>query len=68
TGFLFEQGDLSAAVEHSVAMLSDANHRQSISKAAFDRARRFRQDKIVPEYEDLYKRLFYSWDSSSGYG
>jgi N-acetyl-alpha-D-glucosaminyl L-malate synthase BshA len=68
TGFLFEQGDLSAAVEHSVAMLSDANHRQSISKAALDRARRFRQDKIVPEYEALYKRLFYSWESSSGYG
>ena len=68
TGFLFEQGDLSAAVEHSVAMLSDADHRQSISKAALDQARRFRQEKIVPEYEALYKRLFYSWESSSGYG
>jgi N-acetyl-alpha-D-glucosaminyl L-malate synthase BshA len=59
TGYLFEQDDFSAAVEHSVAMLSDANHRQSISKAALDQARRFRQDKIVPEYEALYKKLFY---------
>ena len=68
TGFLFEQGDLSAAVEYSVAMLSDANHRQSIGKAALDQARRFSQDKIVPEYEALYKRLFTIGESSSSYG
>jgi len=68
TGFLYEQGDLSAAVEYSVAMLSDANHRQSIGKAALDQARRFSQDKIVPEYEALYKRLFYNRESSSSHG
>jgi len=60
TGFLFEQGDLSAAVKYSLAILSDVYLRQSISKAAFHRAQRFRLDAIVLEYEALYKGLIYS--------
>jgi len=60
TGFLFPVGDCDMAVRLAVELLSNRDQHEAMSKAAVCRAASFVDDRIVPIYEDLYRRLLLS--------
>jgi N-acetyl-alpha-D-glucosaminyl L-malate synthase BshA len=57
TGILFPLGDHSSAVELSINLLSDQRKYKAMKEAAVIHALEFDQKKIVPLYEDYYKRV-----------
>jgi L-malate glycosyltransferase len=58
TGFLHPPGDLDAMAASGIALLSDSTLHARVSQAAVDDAtRRFSADRIVPLYEELYRRV-----------
>jgi N-acetyl-alpha-D-glucosaminyl L-malate synthase BshA len=57
TGILFEVGDQETAAREAVALLSDPVRHATMRAAAIRRASRFSRDKIVPEYETLYREF-----------
>jgi N-acetyl-alpha-D-glucosaminyl L-malate synthase BshA len=57
TGILFEIGDQETAVREAVGLLTDPVKHAAMSAAAVRRASLFSRDKIVPEYETLYREF-----------
>ncbi len=57
TGILFEIGDQETAVHEAVGLLSDPVKHAMMRAAAIRRASFFSRDKIVPEYETLYREF-----------
>jgi N-acetyl-alpha-D-glucosaminyl L-malate synthase BshA len=56
-GFLYEVGDVDSMADGCLAIVKSPNLRESLGKAARDRAtREFCASKIVLKYEDLYRR------------
>jgi len=56
-GFLYEVGDIDSMAEGCLAILKTPNLRETLGKAARERANReFCSSKIVLQYEDLYHR------------
>lgn len=55
SGFLSEVGDVEDMVKNTLHILSDDNLAQ-FKKNAFDRAMDFSIDKILPQYEDTYRK------------
>jgi N-acetyl-alpha-D-glucosaminyl L-malate synthase BshA len=60
TGFLFPVGDHSMAIRLAVNLLSDHTQRRAMSEAAARHAAYFGEERIVPAYEDLYRKLLLS--------
>jgi L-malate glycosyltransferase len=56
TGILFPLGDPSSAIDLSVNLLSDTKTYQAMKETAVIQALKFDQKKIVPLYEDYYRR------------
>ena len=58
TGFLAAVGDVDTMARHCLELLTDEPRLRSMAKAARDSAReRFSATKIIPQYEDFYRRV-----------
>jgi hypothetical protein len=58
SGFLYPPDDLDAMAQSAIAMLTDSLRHAQIAKAACQRVRvLFCADRVVPMYEDCYRRL-----------
>lgn len=58
SGFLFPVGDVEAMAEGALKILQNPSLHEEMSRAAAQQARdRFHVTKVVPLYEDLYRRL-----------
>ena len=57
-GFLFPPGDVEAMADAAIELLSDDERRRAVGRAAREVARaRFDSERIVPIYEDHYRRV-----------
>jgi glycosyltransferase involved in cell wall biosynthesis len=57
-GFLAEVGDVAAMAEYAVQLLSSSDLYEEVAQAARRTARtRFCSTLIIPQYEDLYRRV-----------
>jgi N-acetyl-alpha-D-glucosaminyl L-malate synthase BshA len=59
TGYLFPVGEHRLAVRLAVDLLSDHGRHRAMSEAAARHATYFGDERIVPAYEDLYRRLLW---------
>src|ERR1700692_2192390 len=58
SGFLAEVGDVDTMAQRAIDLLSDESRLRAMGKAAREMARsRFCASKIVPQYEDFYRRV-----------
>lgn len=57
TGFLEEQGDVDAMARRCVELLTDRGRLMATRDACVARARQYSADRVVPMYEDLYRRV-----------
>jgi len=58
SGYLAEVGDVDTMAQRAIELLSDENRLRAMGKAARAMARaRFCASKIVPQYEDFYRRV-----------
>ncbi|HEY7618009.1 MAG TPA: N-acetyl-alpha-D-glucosaminyl L-malate synthase BshA, partial [Terriglobales bacterium] len=58
TGFLAEVGDVDAMARYALELLTDEARRRNVAKAAREVASsRFSACKIIPQYEDFYRRV-----------
>lgn len=57
TGYLREVGDVDSMIAASLSILSDKETLAKFKKNAFEHAKTFDLEKIVPLYEDLYRSL-----------
>ena len=58
TGFLCKVGDIEAAAERALGVLSDRPRWEAMSRAAAERAHGvFGLDRVVKQYEDFYAGL-----------
>lgn len=57
TGFLSNVGDVDEMASNAIKILSDEKLHQTFRKNAFARAQKFDIEKILPQYENLYKQL-----------
>ncbi len=57
TGFLCKVGDVDAMAKAAIHILSDEHTLTNFKQAAKKRALEFHIDKIIPLYEELYKRV-----------
>lgn len=57
TGFLYQIGDHSSAVDFAVKLLTDPVRHKAMRKAAVMQAHKFGHEQIVTIYEDFYHRV-----------
>jgi N-acetyl-alpha-D-glucosaminyl L-malate synthase BshA len=57
TGFLSDVGDIEDMSAHAIQLLSDAEMHERFRAAAFEQAKAFDIQNIVPKYEELYNRF-----------
>jgi N-acetyl-alpha-D-glucosaminyl L-malate synthase BshA len=57
SGFLSDVGNVDEMAENAIHILSDENRLQNFRQGALDRAHDFCLIKILPQYEDLYKKV-----------
>lgn len=57
TGFLSPVGDVEGMAENALTLLQDDQLLAQFRKNAYQQAKRFRIDRIVPQYEQLYQEL-----------
>ncbi len=58
TGFVIEPGDIDALAKYMNIMIEDEPLRKKLGKASAQRAKGvFHPDKIIPQYESLYKKV-----------
>jgi len=57
TGFLFEVGDVDGMAEAAMMILSDGGRRETMGRNGRNVAARFATDKIIPQYEELYRSV-----------
>jgi L-malate glycosyltransferase len=61
TGYLVELGDTAAMAEHAVEILSDKSRQHTMGACAREWAcSQFNTNKVIPQYEALYKRVLSS--------
>ena len=57
TGFLCEHNDINKMVEYAEKILNDENKLNEMKEKAFLRAQKFDINKIIYDYEDIYKSI-----------
>lgn len=57
TGYLCEIGDIDNLAAKSLSILKDGDKHRQMSQAAYEHAREFGLDKILPQYEQYYERI-----------
>lgn len=57
TGYLAEIGDTETMAKQAIKILKDSDVLDTFSKNAFERAKEFEIDQILPQYETLYERI-----------
>lgn len=57
TGFLSNVGDVDAMAAHAIDLLSDAGLLEKFRQNAFNQAKKFDIEKILPQYEKVYNQL-----------
>ena len=56
SGFLEEVGDVTSMANRAINLLSDKEKLLKFKKNAFLDSQRFKKEKIIPKYIDLYKK------------
>ena len=57
SGYLFPPGDVEGMARKAAAVLRDRPLAERLGAAGAERARRFRPERIIPRFEDLYRRV-----------
>lgn len=57
TGFLSDVGDVDDMAKNAIYLLSDDERLSTFKEQAFEWAHKFSIDKILPKYEQMYKRV-----------
>ncbi len=57
TGFLANVGDVNAMAQYVIDLISDDATLEAFKQRAYEHAGTFNIDKIIPQYEALYKRV-----------
>ena len=57
TGFLSDVGDTDAMAKNAIYILSDDERLETFKNNAYQFAKRFTIDKILPEYEEVYRMV-----------
>ena len=57
TGMLSDVGNISEMAKFSIELLKDKNKLNLLRENAHEHAKKFDIHKIVPKYEDVYKKL-----------
>ncbi|MBJ2173000.1 N-acetyl-alpha-D-glucosaminyl L-malate synthase BshA [Aureibaculum sp. A20] len=57
TGFLSDVGDTDAMAKNAIYLLSDDERLETFKNNAYQFAKRFTIDKILPEYEEVYRMV-----------
>lgn len=57
TGFLSDLGNVDEMAKHAIKLLSDQKLLNQFRENAFNQAKKFDIDKILPQYEKLYKQI-----------
>jgi glycosyltransferase involved in cell wall biosynthesis len=57
TGFLSDVGDVEDMAAHAVRLLSDPIMLSAFKQNAYEQARRFDIENILPQYVDYYKEV-----------
>lgn len=57
TGFLSDLGNVDEMAKHAIKLLSDQKLLNQFRENAFNQAKKFDIDKILPQYEKLYKQM-----------
>lgn len=57
TGFLCDVGDVDSMAKKALEILSDTETHEKFKKRAFERAREFAIEKVVPQYLELYEKV-----------
>ncbi|HEX5002782.1 MAG TPA: N-acetyl-alpha-D-glucosaminyl L-malate synthase BshA [Bacteroidia bacterium] len=66
TGYLCNVGDTDCMALHAEMILSDAGKHAEFKKNAFEQAKKFDLQVIMPQYEQLYKNVLKVFHSNSG--
>lgn len=57
TGFTSKVGDVEEMAKNAIYLLSDETRLQQFKQNAYEQAKKFDLDNILPEYETLYQRV-----------
>jgi N-acetyl-alpha-D-glucosaminyl L-malate synthase BshA len=57
TGYLQDPGDVDGMAAHAIELLENPDLLARFRKQAYEQARRFRIEQILPEYEALYEKV-----------
>ncbi|MFM2018673.1 MAG: hypothetical protein RL007_2329 [Bacteroidota bacterium] len=57
TGFTSNVGDVDEMAKNAIYLLSDETRLQQFKQNAYEQAKKFDLEKILPEYEELYQRV-----------
>lgn len=57
TGFLSAVGDVDGMADHALTLLQNDELLEQFRKNAFNQAKKFKIDRIIPQYEELYQEL-----------
>lgn len=57
TGYLQDPGDVDGMAAHAIELLENPDQLARFRKQAYEQARRFRIEQILPEYEALYEKV-----------
>jgi len=66
TGYLCNVGDTDCMALHAEMILSDPHKHAEFKKNAFEQAKKFDLQVIMPQYEQLYKKVLKEFHSNSG--
>ena len=57
TGFLSDVGDVDDMAKNAIYILEDDQRLQEFKNNAYESAHQFSIDKILPRYEEMYRRV-----------
>ncbi len=57
TGYLQDPGDVDGMAQHAISLLENPDQLALFRKQAYEQARRFSIENILPQYEALYERV-----------
>ncbi len=63
TGFLSNVGDIDAMSQNGIYILEDDDRLQQFKQGAIEQAGKFEKQRVIPQYEELYREVIASFKS-----
>ena len=57
SGFLSDVGDVEDMARNAIYILEDEQRLESFKNNAYEVAKKFSMDRILPKYEEMYRRV-----------